>query len=145
MLTATGSLVTRSFYWQTARASDHGKLDESTEREFEARIADADRGDSSSNQPSRWGDSQVRRAGFDIGVALPLDVHVVGEPLALVGIDYDGNGGAPTVPALLVVLGLVISARARRSSLRTRGGRRTAPRGPSRSGVCGAAASGCHR
>jgi len=57
MLTATGSLVTRLFYWQTARASDHGKLEESTE--FEARIADADRGDSSSNEPGCWGDSKV--------------------------------------------------------------------------------------
>jgi hypothetical protein len=59
MLTATGSLVTRLFYWQTARASEHGKLDESTERELAARIADADRGDSSSNQPGCWGDSKV--------------------------------------------------------------------------------------
>lgn len=59
MSTATGSLVTRLFYWQTARASDHGKLDESTERELEAGIADADRGDSSSNQPGCWGDSKV--------------------------------------------------------------------------------------
>jgi hypothetical protein len=59
VLTATGSLVARLFYWQTARASDHGKLDESTERELEARIADADRGDSSSNQPGCWGHSKV--------------------------------------------------------------------------------------
>jgi hypothetical protein len=34
-----GATATRLFYWQTARASDHGKLDDRTERECEARIA----------------------------------------------------------------------------------------------------------
>lgn len=31
------------------------------------------------------------REGIEEGLALPMDVHVVGEPLSLIAIDYDGN------------------------------------------------------
>lgn len=31
------------------------------------------------------------REGIEEGLDLPMDVHVVGEPLSLIAVDYDGN------------------------------------------------------
>jgi hypothetical protein len=69
MLTATGSVVTRLFYWQTTRASDHGELDEHRVRAGGADRG-ADRGDSSTNRLRCWGDSAVVVPARDATAAL---------------------------------------------------------------------------